>query len=521
MPDKKLKIATVVCNRVHYNESKKIFEALQDVATPAVLYHNRHYFEDSAGNVEYFSYSLFDYTNEKEASQNKKDITKLPTIIALPIFLVTVILNIIAFLLSATLQTIYEILNILFFGLPDRLRRVSKKKVKYLCGRLYDIWISKPLRSGFLTYIARIKMHQQRMRMYLKSHKVDVLILNEANTGYLTELYVREAHKFKIPVIVIPYTFCTPAEPAEAYYNNPAHDLRNYALKATLIKSYLPEWLYQHKNKTMLRLPLNQALVQKLFRIQSPQPWVQESTNAEAIISASQYDTDYLINNGIPAEQIKTIGIPNQDYLYKEYKNAQKNRARIYKNLGMQPREKLAVFAVPPNVLGVGQAANQVEFKSYDEIIDFWIKALCRDAEKNGWNILLAPHPTLDKHMFKKYETSYCKVSDEQTSKILPICDLFIASISTTIKWANACGIPVLNYDVYKLRYNDFAHHTATINTEDKKEYLAYQKKLFSDDEYLKKIKNEQKAMMNYWGFMDGQCTNRLINLLETLGKTK
>jgi hypothetical protein len=519
MTQEKLNIAAIICNRVHYNETKKIFEALKDDSTPAMLYHNCYFFKNDDDEIEYPSYSLFHMEeDEKQSPELKSSARKIPAFIALFAIPIYVLFNVIGYIFIALLATLYEILNFISLGIVDFLAKPLKRQIKLSGSRMLDVWLRKPFRNGTFVYYTRIKMHQMRIRKYFKNNKTDILLLNEANTEYLTEVYVREAHKRNIAVVVIPYTFCTPAEPAESYYHNPNHNLANYRFKKHFIRSFMPEWLYVHKKKTMLRLPFNQALVQKLLRVQSPQPWIQESTHAEAIISASQYDTDYLINIGIPAHQIKTIGIPNQDYLYNEYINASQNRERLYKELKLKPRSKLAVLAVPPNALGMGQAAGEVEFKSYNDILDFWIEALCADAEKNGWNIILAPHPTLDKSHLKKYETPYCKLSFAQTSKILPICDLFIASISTTIKWANTCGIPVLNYDVYKLRYEDFSKNTATINTEDKQEYLEYQHRLFGDDDYLQKVKKDQKALMDYWGILDGKCTERLISLLKSLG---
>ncbi len=33
---------------------------------------------------------------------------------------------------------------------------------------------------------------------------------------------------------------------------------------------------------------------------------------------------------------------------------------------------------------------------------------------------------------------------------LVPLCSLYVASVSATIRWAIACGKPVVNYDVYR-----------------------------------------------------------------------
>ena len=48
------------------------------------------------------------------------------------------------------------------------------------------------------------------------------------------------------------------------------------------------------------------------------------------------------------------------------------------------------------------------------------------------------------------------RIAARKTSELVPLCDLYVASVSSTIRWAIACGKPVVNYDVYRYRYTDF-----------------------------------------------------------------
>ncbi len=44
----------------------------------------------------------------------------------------------------------------------------------------------------------------------------------------------------------------------------------------------------------------------------------------------------------------------------------------------------------------------------------------------------------------------------DDIARLIPLCDVFVASVSATISMALACGKPVVNYDVYRFRYDDF-----------------------------------------------------------------
>ena len=43
-----------------------------------------------------------------------------------------------------------------------------------------------------------------------------------------------------------------------------------------------------------------------------------------------------------------------------------------------------------------------------------------------------------------------------QCASLVAISDMYVASVSSTIRWAILAGIPVINYDVYQYGYEDF-----------------------------------------------------------------
>ena len=70
--------------------------------------------------------------------------------------------------------------------------------------------------------------------------------------------------------------------------------------------------------------------------------------------------------------------------------------------------------------------------------------------------MLIRPHPRASPDLLRVFETPNIKISIEPMASLIPLCDLYVASISATIRWAISSGIPVLNYDTYRLRYTDF-----------------------------------------------------------------
>ena len=60
------------------------------------------------------------------------------------------------------------------------------------------------------------------------------------------------------------------------------------------------------------------------------------------------------------------------------------------------------------------------------------------------------------------------KIGGRETAELIPLRDLYMVSVSYTIRGAIACGIPVINYIVYRYRYSDSISLNRVIPAEEK-----------------------------------------------------
>ena len=93
------------------------------------------------------------------------------------------------------------------------------------------------------------------------------------------------------------------------------------------------------------------------------------------------------------------------------------------------------------------------EFSDYDDMIAFWGE--CLGAVKN-WNVIVSRHPKTRPGRLDGLRKYGVTLTDHDTAPLVPLCDLYVASVSATIRWALACGIPVINYDAYRLDFVDY-----------------------------------------------------------------
>jgi hypothetical protein len=106
------------------------------------------------------------------------------------------------------------------------------------------------------------------------------------------------------------------------------------------------------------------------------------------------------------------------------------------------------------------------------------------------------------------------RIAPRRTSELVPLCDLYVASVSSTIRWAIACGKPVINYDVYRYRYTDFMNIDAVLFTEEYAEYCGWIRKLAEQPEELEALRQKQVRNAPRWGFLDGRCSERILKVL-------
>lgn len=351
-----------------------------------------------------------------------------------------------------------------------------------------------------------VKLLAESFCAALDKTKPDIVIFAEANIEYYTEFMILECHKKNIATLIIPYTFCSPSEPARAYINSPLH------MSKSLYKSLLHKsWFYKYDNQELIRLPLLQAYAIDKFKIRPPQPWVQESCSADTIIAESTMVEKHYLKHEIPKSQIRVIGDIAYDILHKCLSKKQQIRKRILDELYLSNYNKVAVFAIFPDYTTIYK--EHCEFETYNECIRYIIQSISR---LEGFAVILCLHPSLQNQKFEHFESHNVKISRIPTVELLGISDIYIASVSATIKWAIAAGVPVVNYDVYKFRYGDYLDVPGVINVETKEAFEAALQTL-NNSKKLKALQAKMDGIKEDWGVIDGKFSHRLNSLINEL----
>jgi hypothetical protein len=359
---------------------------------------------------------------------------------------------------------------------------------------------------GVGQYLLKRSTAQRVMRQYCPV----LIILAEENVGYATEVVVRVAQTQGARALVMPYTLATALEAAEALYHDQRCQVRTPWRR--LFAKVFPHWVYEHRGVRLLRLPLKQALALELLGLAPPQPWVLHGGSADALAVESDAMLGYYQKLGLPAAKLVRTGSLADDTLAATHRDRAALRQRLCEELGLIPHHPIFLSAMPPDQLV--KTRPQCDFANYDDLINFWLGALSRLA---GVNNVLLLHPRTKPDAFAHAARFGCHVARWDTARLIPLCDVYVASVSATIRWAIACGKPVLNYDVYRYRYIDFVDVPAVLTVEEQSDFTRHLERLAADELFLRDLTAQQASSSRQWGNLDGQASTRLLRLCDQL----
>lgn len=204
------------------------------------------------------------------------------------------------------------------------------------------------------------------------------------------------------------------------------------------------------------------------------------------------------------------------DILAEYLKSSITKKIELCDEFGLVSNKMLIVSALPADSFHA--VRGQVDFNNYSKLVEFWVKTL---ASLPNCNIIIRLHPRLVYEEMKYIEQWGVKICQWDTARLIPLCDLFVASVSATIRWAITCGKPVINYDVYRFRYSDYNTVDGVIRIEEQNEFKEMLSQLVIDKSYYSKMVQRQKKCMNEWGDLDGKAGSNILQVIENLTMSK
>jgi hypothetical protein len=344
---------------------------------------------------------------------------------------------------------------------------------------------------------------------FLRAIEPDVIVLPEDNIETLSTIFVARGAARNIPSIIIPFTIPNPLEPARYYLNNPLYQAKG--LFARIVTAYYPKWRIRHEGKDLLRQPAIKALCQEMLGLSSPAPWILNRGGAFSVALDSEVQRDLYLKLGFPPGQLRVTGDVNGEALYRGWSNRSNLVEELCTRYGLRPGRPLILCGFPPDQYE-GTDTSRYEFPSYDTLVQAWMGSFKALGERA--NILVRPHPRVPFDRLARFEDPNIKLTWQPTAELIPLCDLYAASISATIRWAIACGIPTVNYDTFRYRYADYDSAAGVTSVERLDDFRALVARFVDDPVFAAELTKRQQSVMKYWGQPDGKVAERLSALI-------
>lgn len=332
------------------------------------------------------------------------------------------------------------------------------------------------------------------------------VILPEDNVERDSACWVRAVQALGGRAVVVSYGSISRTEAAIAYRDNPEHALVR-ACDRHFARLY-PRWRMVHGGRTVLRLPTARAFAMERLGLAPRDPWIVNTGDADAIAVESEFMSATFARHGIDAARLYAVGHSAMDQLAEATRRSTATRADWALRYGYRPEQRVVLCAMPPDQYPGLRAP---EFDSYSALVDGWLAAL--GTMGPSWFAVVSPHPNIPGTVLDRMRAAGVPVLEGGVANWLPACDLYVASVSSTIKWALACGKPVVNYDCYAYRHGDYHSIDAVVEMRAYAEFRSVLERHSDTVHFEDRLRVAGSSSATY-GMLDGKSGDRIAALV-------
>lgn len=310
---------------------------------------------------------------------------------------------------------------------------------------------------------------------FLKEKKPKHIIFPEVNVFYNHFLYIDKILKdTKARILVSPFSLTGPHELQGALLSKVPERTKEFYENQKIIFSSQNERLF---------FDLSTLLIHLAFKINNFQNLqIVNESNSKRIVNifSSEFEKKYFHN--ICNKSISSKWqIIRPSYLKKLFIKRKET-----------PHKKTVLVALPPNQYGSDKKSVVKYFNA--------IKKIYIPLKRLNLETYTVLHPRFNKEWeLELKKILHGKVINEPIYEALLEKWLFIFSVSSSNLFAILGGIPSINFDFYKFKYNDFNHIKGTVTVFDEKFYFRKVKELLAQKNYkILKANQVFEAQINF-----------------------
>ncbi len=383
-----------------------------------------------------------------------------------------------------------------------RVVRATRERVR----KFMMIRMSMPYAVIVTLQLLRIyKSYGTMFDTLLAQRNYQVILVPEDVVGPFWPSLIKVGLRRKIPTVILPYTLANQEEAFKSLRVVPDFQTKYNRLAAY----FFPKWRMKQDGYDIVRMPAGHVFAHEWLGLAPPDPWMMNSGKAKMICVDSDASHDYFVRAGISKKKLTVTGSVSQDGLARVLHGKAAGLEALYAQLGLRGAKPLLLLSGCPNQLA-GEVPH-CEFANMRDVAAHVGEVLKSVAE--DYHLVVRPHPNYLE--FGKFlEAHGVTMTLTPTAELVPLCDLFIAFASATIRWASACGIPTLNYDIFNYGYGDFAASKGVVTVSTALDFESLVARMKPHDRHYSEVLTLSQTDAAYWSVMDGKGLQRIEEVI-------
>lgn len=281
------------------------------------------------------------------------------------------------------------------------------------------------------------------------------------------------------------------------------------AMLNRLVQRWLPCQVYESRWGKMLFYPAAQTFLLKLMGILPRNPWYQGASFADHIMVSGSDEAAMYAEAKVDPGKLLYYGSHEFDVLFDRWFRRTELRLKTIDAERLDPGKSILIVALP-RLWEQNLTSKEVHWQSINKILEVLSRQDC--------NVMVSLHPHCDRSQYDWIEDKYpVKICESPLKDVLPVADVYVAAYSSTIRWAVALGIPVINLDFWGLRYEDYLTPTGYQTATTIAEFDDLVAKTPASADIHRPAKGSSPADGGRDFLVDGQAKGRLMSFIQSL----
>ncbi len=397
----------------------------------------------------------------------------------------------------------------------------SGHRLRTLAGAVRGSVLLRPLRGKglfvpvstvreFLRTIRTLRQHVQRVRtLFDQVQPAALLLAGDRHLG-VEPAFLRVAGERGCFRLIVPFAYSSKEGVAGLRKDQPIYDVASppqWLLKQVLRWCY-PDQVYQSAYGTLFCYPPVTILALAALGMLSTNPWVMGAGLSDMMAVFGEEDYHRALQDGVPASKLVITGQPALDTLYQTARATPHLISRVGATYHLEPQRPRIICSVP-------QLAEHdwFDWPRHWEEVRFLVGALVA----TGAHVLLSLHPKSDPAQYRFLESEYgAHLLREPLREVLPVADLFVATYSSTVRWAVLLGIPTVVVDFYDFHFDIYDHLGGVLVVNKKPLLVRVLRSVLEDPPFYAYLQRQQHQAAQRMAPFDGQACQRILDLIAT-----